>query len=103
MSVATPSPSTATPPSHPSAAPFDPLRFCAFTTVAVLAWILGAPAMMMAMSALGIWAYTRAVRGGLTRTRCVLRSPRLVFLYLGAVFVAGAIAAAHDIARAIQR
>ena len=70
-------------------APFDPLRFCVYTTVALLAWLLSAPVMMMAMSALGLWAYTRAVRAGLTRSKCVLRRPRLVLLYLGCVFVAG--------------
>jgi hypothetical protein len=73
-------------------ASFDPLRFCAYTTVALLAWLVSAPVMMMAMSALGLWAYGRAIRGGLTRTKCVLKSPRLVLGYLSLVFIAGAAA-----------
>src|SRR6266581_2447649 len=76
-------------------APFDPLRFCVYATVALLAWLVSAPVMMMAMSALGLWAYTRAVRAGLTRSKCVLRRPRLVLLYLATVFVAGGLALAY--------
>ena len=64
--------STQTPPA--ARASFDPLRFCVYTTVALLAWLVSAPVMMMAMSALGLWAYGR--------TKCVLKSPRLVLGYL---------------------
>ena len=84
-------------PAPPAA--FDPIRFCVFTTVALLAWLLGAPVMVMAMSALGLYAYARAMRGGLTRTKCVLRSPRLVLLYLGGAFV---LAAGTIVARAMR-
>jgi hypothetical protein len=70
----------------------DPLRFCVFTTVALLAWLLGAPAVVMAMSAMGLWTYGRAVRGGLTQTRCVLRHPKLVLAYLALAFLAAAAA-----------
>lgn len=72
--------------------PFDPIRLCVYTTIALLAWIVSAPVMMMAMSALGLVAYTRAMRDGLTRSKCVLRKPKLVLFYLSAVFVAGAAA-----------
>jgi hypothetical protein len=78
--------------SVPTRAPFDPLRFCVFATVALLAWIVSAPVMMMVMSGFGLWAYAQAMRAGLTSTKCVLRHPRLVLLYLGAIFVAGATA-----------
>ena len=57
--------------------PFDPMRYCVYTTIALLAWIVSAPVMMMAMSALGLVAYVRAMRDGLTRSKCVLRKPRL--------------------------
>lgn len=60
----------------------DPLRFCVFTTVALLAWLLGPPVIVAAMSALGLRAYTRAIRDGLTESRCVLRRPKLVLAYL---------------------
>jgi uncharacterized membrane protein len=73
---------------------FDPIRLCVFATVALLAWLLGAPVMMMAMSALGIWGYVRAMRAGLTKTKCVLGDPRIVLVYLALIFVAGAAAAA---------
>lgn len=73
-----------------SRASLDPLPFCVYTTVALLAWIVSPPVMMMAMSAIGLWMYAQAIRGGLTRSKCVLRNPRLVLLYLGALFVAGA-------------
>lgn len=74
-----------------AAPPFDPIRFCVFTTVALLAWLLGPPVMVMAMSGLGLWAYRRAMRAGLTETKCVLKKPRLVLLYLGAAFASGAV------------
>ena len=73
----------------PTQAPYDPLRFCVLTTVALLAWVLGPPAVVTAMSALGIWAYVRAVRAGLRESRCVLRRPALVLAYLGAACAAG--------------
>jgi hypothetical protein len=67
----------------------DPLRFCIFTTVALIAWVLGPPVAMAIMSALGLWAYGRAWRGGLRHSKCLLRDARLVLLYLGLAFAAG--------------
>jgi len=77
---------------------FDPVRFCAMTTVALIAWVLGPPACVMLMSALGLWAYVRAIRGGLRESRCVLKRPALVVGYLGVTFVAGAIALVRQFA-----
>src|SRR5690349_24415845 len=82
---------------------FDPIRFCVYTTVALLAWILSPPVMVMAMSGLGLWAYARAVRAGLTRSKCVLRNPKLVLLYLGTVFAAGAVGLGFELVRVVQR
>ncbi len=79
--------------------PFDPIRLCVYTTIALLAWIVSAPVMMMAMSALGLVAYARAMRDGLTRSKCVLRKPKLVLFYLSTVFVAGAAAVAVRVIR----
>ena len=67
----------------------DPLRWCVVTTVALLAWLVGPAPVVAVMAALGLVAYARAVRGGLASTRCVLKHPRLVLLYLGAACVAG--------------
>ena len=89
-----------------SAAPpatLDPIRYCVYTTVALLAWLVSPPVMVMAMSGLGLWAYWRAVRGGLTRSKCVLRNPRLVLLYLGTVFTGGAVGLALEISRLLHR
>ena len=74
--------------------PVDPVRFCVLTTVALIAWLIGAPACIMLMSALGLWAYRRAMRGGLTETRCVLKRPALAMGYLAVAFIvaAGAVA-----------
>ena len=76
----------------PQTTSFDPVRFCAMTTVALIAWVVGPPACVMLMSALGLWAYVRAIRGGLRESRCVLKRPALVLGYLGVAFLGGAIA-----------
>jgi len=83
--------------------PFDPIRFCVYTTVALLSWLVSPPVMVMVMSGLGLWAYSRAMREGLTRSKCVLRRPRLVLLYLGILFAAGATGLGFEIARVAHR
>jgi hypothetical protein len=70
---------------------FDPVRFCAMTTVALIAWALGPPACVMIMSALGLWSYSKAIRGGLRESRCVLKRPGLVLGYLALAFVGAAV------------
>lgn len=69
---------------------FDPIRFCVFTTIALLAWIFSAPVAVMALSGLGLWAYVRAWRRGLRESRCLLRRPVLVIVYLALAFGLGA-------------
>ncbi len=68
---------------------YDPLRFCIFTTIALIAWVSGPPFAVMVMSGLGLWAYAQAWRQGLRRSKCILRDPRLVMGYLGSAFVLG--------------
>ena len=70
--------------------PIDPVRFCVLTTVALVAWLIGAPACIMLMSALGLWAYRRALRAGLTETRCYLKRPVVAMSYLAAAFIVAA-------------
>jgi hypothetical protein len=77
-------------PPEKASAPFDPLRYCIFTTIALLAWAVTPPLAVMLMSGLGLWAYTRAWRAGLRRSRCYLRDVRLVVAYLGTAFALGA-------------
>ncbi len=70
---------------------YDPIRFCVFTTVALIAWIFGPPFAVALMSGMGLWAYANAWRQGLRQSKCVLLDPRLVMLYLGTAFVLGII------------
>ena len=70
--------------------PIDPVRFCVLTTVALLAWLVGPPVCVMLMSALGIWAYARAMRAGLQETKCFLNRPVLAMSYLAVAFLAAA-------------
>ena len=74
---------------RPQTTAFDPIRFCIFTTVALIAWVFGAPFAVMLMSGLGLWAYAYAWRHGLRRSKCFLRDPRLIMGYLGTAFVLG--------------
>ena len=66
------------------ASAFDPLKLCIFTTVALLAWILG-PFAVLAFALLGLAGYWKAHRAGLTRSRCYLRDVRLVLAYLSVI------------------
>ena len=68
---------------------YDPLRLCVFATIALLGWLLG-PVALLGFAALGFAGYWKAWRGGLARSRCVLRDTRVVLLYLAALAVAGA-------------
>jgi hypothetical protein len=69
---------------------FDPLRYCIFTTIALIAWAVGPPVAVALMSALGIAAYWSAWRAGLRTSKCVLRDVRLVLAYLTLAFLAAA-------------
>ena len=81
------------------AVPYDPLRFCIFTTIALLAWLVGPPVMVTVLAALGLWAYARARRQGLARSRCVLGDTRLVMAYLAAAGVLGIVFIVRDFIR----
>ena len=71
---------------------FDPLRFCIFTTIALIAWAATPPLAVVWTSGMGLWAYARARRAGLVKSRCVLGDTRLVMGYLALAFVGGAVA-----------
>ncbi|HZF11931.1 MAG TPA: hypothetical protein VFE33_24360 [Thermoanaerobaculia bacterium] len=79
---------TALLPPLPPAIP-DPLRFCVWTTVALLAWLLSPALVAAAFGFAGLVAYARAWRAGLRRSDCILGDPRLVMLYLAMVGVSG--------------
>jgi hypothetical protein len=67
---------------------FDPLRYCIFTTIALIAWAVSAPVAVALMSAIGLAAYWSAWRDGLRISKCVLRDVRLVLAYLAVAFAA---------------
>ena len=71
-------------------APYDPLRLCIFATIALLGWALG-PVALLLFATLGLVGYTRALRQGLTRSKCFLRDVRLVLGYLAVLAAAGAV------------
>jgi hypothetical protein len=71
-------------PATPGPAAYDPLRLCIFATVALLGW-LGGPWTLALFAGMGFVGYWRARRGGLLRSKCLLRDTRLVLLYLAAL------------------
>lgn len=72
-------------------APFDPLRLCIYTTVAVLACLLG-PIAVLAFAGIAIAGYAKARRAGLLRSRCKLGATRNVLIYLSVIAVLAAVA-----------
>lgn len=72
-------------------APFDPLRLCVFTTVALIACILG-PLAVLVFALVALFGYARARRAGLLTSRCKLGDTRLVLVYLAVIAVASAVA-----------
>ena len=85
-------------PSVPDQAGVDPLRLCVFTTVALLGWLLG-PWAVLVFATMAFAAYTRARRGGLLRSKCLLRDTRLVLAWLGLLVVAAVAVIVRDLAR----
>jgi len=73
---------------HP---PFDPLRLCVFTTIAIIAALTG-PLAVLTFGLIAISGYTKARRGGLMRSRCKLGDTRVVLAYLITVTVLAAVA-----------
>lgn len=75
--------------------PYDPLRLCIYATVALLAWLLGAWA-VVGFAVLGLVGYVRARRAGLLQSQCVLRDTRLVIGYLGIIAIIGVAAIVYS-------
>ena len=71
--------------------PFDPLRLCVFTTVALIACVLG-PIAVLGFALIAIAGYARARRQGLLRSKCKLGDTRLVLAYLSVLAVLAAVA-----------
>ena len=73
------------------APPFDPLRLCVFTTIALITCVLG-PLALLTFASIAIAGYAKARRAGLLRSRCKLGDTRLVLVYLSVLAVSGAVA-----------
>jgi hypothetical protein len=78
-------------------APYDPLRLCVYATIALLAWLLG-PWAVLVFAGVGFAGYLRARRGGLTRSKCVLRDTRLVLAYLAVIGIAAVVGIGFQVA-----
>ncbi|UOQ91120.1 hypothetical protein MUN74_09600 [Agromyces endophyticus] len=65
----------------PAPAPYDPLRLCVFTTIALITCVLG-PISLAVFAGIAISGYAKARRAGLLRSKCKLGDTRNVLAYL---------------------
>lgn len=70
--------------------PYDPLRLCVYTTIALISWLITPPLTMAIFGTIGVLGYVRARRRGLVASRCFLGDTRLVIAYLAILAVVGA-------------
>lgn len=70
--------------------PYDPLRLCIYTTIALISWLITPPLTMAIFGTIGVLGYVRARRRGLVASRCFLGDTRLVIAYLAILAVVGA-------------
>ena len=75
----------------PAPEPYDPLRLCVFTTVALITCVFG-PISLAVFAGIAIAGYAKARRAGLLQSRCKLGDTRLVLVYLSALAVLAAVA-----------
>ncbi len=76
----------------------DPLRYCIFATIVLIAWVITPALALVLFGGLGVSAYVRAYRRGVLRSRCYLRDTRLVIGYLAALTTLGIAATAWRVA-----
>ncbi|MFV9503512.1 MAG: hypothetical protein AB4911_03005 [Oscillochloridaceae bacterium umkhey_bin13] len=67
----------------------DPLPYCIYATVALIAWLVSPPLAVAFFAGLGLRKYWRAWRAGLRDSDCLLGDPRRVMLYLACLLLAG--------------
>lgn len=65
----------------PAPEPYDPLRLCVFTTVALITCGFG-PIALAVFAGIAIAGYAKARRAGLLRSKCKLGDTRNVLAYL---------------------
>lgn len=77
------------PPPPPPAAVRDPLPYCIYATVSLIAWVASPPLAVAFFAGLGLRKYWRAWRAGLRTSDCLLGDPRRVMAYLAVLMLAG--------------
>ncbi|NTU86179.1 MAG: hypothetical protein HGA45_43765 [Chloroflexales bacterium] len=68
----------------------DPLPYCIYATVSLIAWVVSPPLAVAFFAGLALRKYWRAWRAGLRESDCLLGDPRRVMAYLATLMVAGA-------------
>jgi hypothetical protein len=67
----------------------DPLPYCIYATVCLIAWAVSPPLAAAFFAGLGLRKYWRAWSAGLRASDCLLGDPRRVMAYLATLMVAG--------------
>lgn len=67
----------------------DPLPYCIYATVSLIAWVASPPLAVAFFAGLALRKYWRAWRAGLSKSDCLLGDPRRVMAYLATLMVAG--------------
>lgn len=81
----------------------DPLPYCIYATVCLIAWVASPPLAVAFFAGLGLRRYWRAWRAGLRASDCLLGDPRRVMAYLAALAAAGAGATVWQIVSLLAR
>jgi hypothetical protein len=67
----------------------DPLPYCIYATICLIAWVASPPLAIAFFAGLGLRKYWRAWRAGLRESDCLLGDPRRVMAYLATLMLAG--------------
>jgi hypothetical protein len=81
----------------------DPLPYCIYTTVCLIAWVASPPLAIAFFAGLGLRKYWRAWRAGLRESDCLLGDPRRVMAYLATLMLAGTGATLWQLAALLMR
>jgi hypothetical protein len=79
----------AEPPAPAPVAVKDPLPYCIYATICLIAWVASPPLAIAFFAGLGLRKYWRAWRAGLRESDCLLGDPRRVMAYLATLMLAG--------------
>ena len=67
----------------------DPLPYCIYATVSLIAWLVSPPLAVAFFAGLALRKYWRAWQAGLSKSDCLLGDPWRVMAYLATLMVAG--------------